>query len=155
MKLFHKLAALAIPAVCLGLSSCGNSFEKTGDQLVSIETDLAQRMLDCETADDVSGIVKYIDEATAEIKELTAETKAEKTDLINEYKNLTGRELKELNEQEVEGQKAGALLKDGVQHMAKISGANMQTVGEACLKHAEAMMELGQLLNEIEAEAKK
>lgn len=155
MKLFHKLAALAIPAVCLGLSSCGNSFEKTGDQLVSIVTDLAQRMLDCETADDVSGIVKYIDEATAEIKELTAETKAEKADLINEYKNLTGHELKELNEQEIDGQKAANLLKDGFEHMAKISGANMQTVGEALLKQAEAGAELDQVLDEIKAEAKK
>lgn len=155
MKLFHKLAALAIPAVCLGLSSCGNSFEKTADQLVSIETDLAQRMLDCETADDVSGIVKYIDEATAEIKELTAEAKAEKADLISEYKNLTGRELKEIEEKEIDGQKAAALLQDGAQHMSKISGANMQTVGEAFLKHAEAAMEFGQVFNEIEAEAKK
>lgn len=155
MKLFHKLAALAIPAVCLGLSSCGNSFEKTADQFVSIETDLAERMLDCKTADDVSGIVKYIDEATAEIKELTAEMKAEKTDLINEFKNLTGRELKEMSEQEIDVQKAAVLLQDGLQHITKISDSNKQTVGEAFIKHAEAGMELSQVLNEIETEAKK
>lgn len=155
MKLFHKLAALAIPAVCLGLSSCGNSFEKTADQFVSIETDLAERMLDCKTADDVSGIVKYIDEATAEIKELTAELKAEKTDLINEYKNLTGRELKEMGEQGIEGQKAQALLQDGLQHMTKISGADMKTVGEAVIKHGEAVMEFTQAGNEITNEATK
>ena len=155
MRFFHKLAAIVIPAVCLGLSSCGNSFEKTSNQVTAIETDLAKRMLDCETADDVSAIVQYIDEATAEIKEITADIKAGKSDLINEYKELTGHDKKHLSEQEIEETKTVKLLQDGMQHMTKISGANMKTVEEAILKYLEAGLELSKVMNEIEEEANK
>lgn len=155
MRFFHKLAAIAIPAVCLGLSSCGNSFEKNSNQVTAIETDLAKRMLDCETADDVSAIVQYIDEATAEIKEITADIKAGKSDLINEHKELTGHDMEHLRELELEGKKAGALFSDGMQHMSKISGANMKPVQEAVMKYGEVARELGTVMNEIVVEATK
>ena len=155
MRFFHKLAAIAIPAVCLGLSSCGNSFEKTSTQVTDLQTDLAKRMLDCETADDVSAIVQYIDEATAEIKEITADIKAGKSDLIKEHKELTGHDMKHLRELELESKKAGALFNDGMQHMSKISGANMKPVQDAVMKYGEAAMELGTVVHEIEVEATK
>ena len=60
-----------------------------------------------------------------------------------------------MHAQRMVGKKAGALFNDGMQHMSKISGANMKPVQDAVMKYGEAAMELGTVVHEIEVEATK
>lgn len=154
MRFFHKLAAIAIPAVCLGLSSCGNSFEQMENQMAGVYRDLAEQMLECETADDVIKLLAVIDEATAAINAKTSDLKTNKADLVQERKDMTLRQIKELKKNN-EVAKAQALLTDGITHISEISGANMKDIYEAKSKFDKAVSEYNQAAAEILMEAAK
>ena len=155
MKFFRKIALIAIPAICLGLTSCENSFEKVTNEVAAVQTDLAQRMLDCKTADDAMALLNRIDEATREIDDLRVDIEKRKSDLIQEEKDLTKREMQEIEKLQIELTKSVMLMADGKAHVSKISGVNMEEIGKAMSKLGEALDKLAKVLVEISTEANK
>lgn len=155
MKLFHKLATLAIPAVCLGLSSCGNSFEREKKDMADIERDLAEQMIACENPNDVMELLPAIDEAAYKLDEMTANLSTNKADYIQEYKDLTLRELKELEKCSIESKKAANLMDDGCDHVRDIKDANHDEIAKKMEKYNESRSKHAKVMGEIIDEANK
>ena len=125
------LTSLAIATGLLGLTACDNKLESALKKQCAIETEMAEILLDCESAADVESAIDEIKELQGELNELSKERERSKSDferiLDEEYTEL---EATRMQRQLVviAGSKSHGLKQDALVHVRELCKDDADTL---------------------------
>lgn len=124
------LTSLAIATGLLGFTACDNKIESLSKKQFAVTTEMAEILLDCESAADVESAIDEIKELQGELKELSKEAQRSES----EFTKLSEEEFTELevtrmnNRLGIAGAKATGLMQDAMAHVQELCKDDTETL---------------------------
>lgn len=132
MKTHTFLTSLAATAGLLGLTACDSEMESLNMKNCDLQTEAAELLLDCESAEDVEAAIDELKALAEEGREIEKEIK--KND--SEFEKFMEEEISELEAIRIENRlriakaKAEGLMKDAMLHVIEVCKDDKDTLNK-------------------------